>query len=150
MPGFVFNFAMQGFGTRQEDWSAFSYVLTLVNSGYIPRASHRFMSAISLYELSSVSFTAGFNGSIRKDVPAKTVFLNETSNQVEYRASLVSYAGFSAGTVDAYIIGREAGTNASSFLIAYFSGGNLPFPTNGGDFNISFTNSGVFVMRRAG
>lgn len=148
MPGFVYPHAMRGFATGQEDWSAFTYKFTFVDAGYIPAANHQFVSAFSNYELSSISFTAHFGGSMRQALTSQEVSLNFTSFQVENYASLVSYEGLSAGTIDAYIILRESGTDALSPLIVYFSGGDFPFTTNAGDVVVTFANSGVFVMRR--
>lgn len=149
---FVYIGAMTNFGTGVENWSnanGNSYFITLVSNNYVPSPGHSMASNFSGAELSSASFTAGFNGTIRISVTGRSVFSNTTSNQVEFRCADVSWQSANVGVAHAFIILAQRTNDANSPLIAYVSTGGFPITTNGGNFVISFANSGVFQMAPA-
>jgi hypothetical protein len=120
-----------------------SFYATLVRASYVPAVSHVYASAFSGSELSSVSFTAGFNGTGRLSLTSRLVNANQTSNQCELQAATLTWAGLSAGTAAAMIIFQQSGTDALSPLVGYTCAGGFPVVTNGTNLTISFTSAGV-------
>lgn len=144
-----YNIAKSGFGDATEDWDTKTYKITLVSNNYTAAASHNYCSAFSGAELSSTSFTGGFNGTMRLTLGSRTVTQNNTDNQGECDAADSVWSGLSAGTAYALVIFRESGTDAVSPLIAYLSATGLPLVTNGGDVRVSWANSGIFAFTSA-
>ena len=127
-------------------WSSVnaSYYACFVSNNYVPSETHIYASAFSGAELSSASFTAGFNGTGRISLTSRVLNVNQTSNQAEFQAATMTWSGFSAGTAHAMIILHQAGADASSILVAYNSTGGFPIVTNGTNLTISFSSAGVF------
>ena len=128
-------------------WVSNTYKLTLVTSAYPVSAGHLYASAFSGYELSSVSFNAGFGGLMRRAVSGRTVSYIVASHYVALGGSAVLWSGISAGSAGAAVLFRESGTDALSPLIAYFPLTNIT--TNGGDLTLSAPASGYLVVSAA-
>ena len=146
---FVFDRAKGGLNDGLiGEWSAAggSFNYTLVNASYVPNEAHSMMSQLSGFELSSASHTGGYNGTVRVSMTGRSVFINITSHQAEFRASAVCYTGLSAGTAVAGVVLKQAGSDGNSPLVTYVSTGGWPVVTNGGNLTISFYASGVFAL----
>ena len=144
-----YNVAKAGFANGDEDWDTKIYKVTLVSNNYTAAASHNYISAFSGAELSSTSFTGGFNGTMRLTLGSRTVTQNNTDNQGEMDAADSVWSGLSAGTAYALVVFRESGTDAVSPLVAYLSATGLPLVTNGGDVRVSWANSCLFAFTSA-
>ena len=145
---FVSDIAKGLFGTG-DNWSTVStgvYYVTLLSNNYVPNQAHSYASNFSGAELSSTSFTAGFNGTVRLSLVGRTVFSNTTSHQAEFRATAAVWSAISAGVAHAFCVVKQAGSDGLSPIIAYVSTGGFPITTNGGDLTVSFANSWVFLM----
>ncbi len=122
-----------------------SYYITLVSNGYTPSENHVYASAFSGNELSSPSFTGGYNGTMRISLTGRVLNVNTTSSQVEFQANGVTWSGLSAGTAHAFIILQQAGSDGLSPLVAYNSLGGFPLTTNGTNLTLSVTSAGIFA-----
>src|SRR5215470_7295191 len=101
--------------------AAASFYWTLVSNNYTPAENHVYASAFSGAELSSSSFTGGYNGTMRLAVASRVVNMNTTSHQAEHQANSVTWSGISAGTAYAFVIIQQAGSDGLSPLITYNS-----------------------------
>ena len=102
-----YNTGKAGFATGALClWSSTtaSFYATLVRASYVPAESHVYASAFSGSELSSISFTAGFNGTGRISLTGRILNTNQTSNQAEFQATGLTWSGLSAGTEAALIV----------------------------------------------
>lgn len=120
-----------------------SFYATLTTGSYVPAESHVYASAFSGSELSSISFTAGYNGTMRLSLTGRIVNTNNVSNQVELQAASLLWSGLSAGTAVGLIILQQTGSDGTSPIIGYTCAGGLPVVTNGTNLSISFTSAGV-------
>ncbi len=119
-----------------------SFYATLVRSSYTPAESHVYASAFSGSELSSLSFTAGYNGTGRLSLTGRVLNVNQVSNQVEFQASALVWPGLSAGTAAMLVFLQQAGSDGASPLIAWTTSGGFPLTTNGTQLTISFYSAG--------
>ena len=146
---FIYNTAKSGWanGTLCY-WSSTtaSYYITLVSNNYTPAETHVYASAFSGAELSSTSFTGGFNGTMRISLTSRVLNTNQTSNQAEFQAATVVWSGISAGTAAAFIIVQQSGADARSELVMFNSLGGFPITTNGTNLTISFTSAGALAL----
>lgn len=127
-----------------QPWLSNTYRLTLVTSSYVFSAGHLYASAFSGQELSSLSFTGGFGGLMRRALSAAFISYNTTSHHLEFGANAVIWSGISAGSAGAAILLRESGTDAVSPLIAYYPLTNIT--TVGADLTLSAPASGFLVV----
>lgn len=125
-------------------WVSNVYKLTLVTSTFVASIGMRYASAFSGNEISTVSFTAGNGGLIRKRLSSTTLSYNATSHQMEFYASTVVWSGLSGGSLGGAVLLRESGSDAVSPIIAYYPFTNVM--TNGGDFIVSAPASGFLVL----
>jgi hypothetical protein len=126
-------------------WTSNTYKMALVTSGYVFSNGHSAASAFSGFELSSLSFNAGFGGLGRLAINGKVLSYNTTSHHLELFGSAVSWGGLSAGSVGGAVMVRESSTDALSPLIAFYPiAGSIT--TNGGDFVLSAPASGYLVV----
>ena len=123
-----------------------SFYATLVRASYIPSESHVYASAFSGSELSSTSFTAGYNGTQRISLTVRTVTINNVSNIVQLSCADLSWAGISAGTAGTLVIFAQSGSDALSPLIGFTCAGGLPVTTNGTNLTISFGSAGILSV----
>lgn len=128
-------------------WVSNTYKLTLVTSAFVASVGMRYASAFSGTEISTVSFTAGFGGLMRRPLSAAALSYNTTSHQMEFYASTIVWSGLSGGSVGGAVLLRESGTDAVSPIIAYYPFTNVT--TNGGDFIVSAPTSGFLVLSAA-
>ena len=149
MVAFLYNTAKQvglASGTSFA-WASTTLKLTLVSNNYTANPDHSMASQFSGAELSEItSFTAGFAGTIRQTLGTKTVTLNLTDDQVEYRAADVTWTTISAGTVYGAIILTESGANSdgNAPLIAFYTVATTT--TNDTNFTLSWNASGAIVL----
>ena len=146
---FIYNTAKSGWGNGALClWSSTtaSYYITLVSNNYTPAETHVYASAFSGAELSSTSFTAGFNGTMRISLTTRVLNTNQTSNQAEFQAATVVWSGISAGVAHAFIVVQQSGADARSELVMYNSLGGFPITTNGTNLTISFTSAGALAL----
>lgn len=125
-----------------------SFYITLVSATYVPNEAHVFASAFSGQELGAVSFTSGYNGTIRISLTSRLLNINNTNHTAEFRAALVSWAGIAAanGTAGAFIVLHQNGSDGTSPLVTFNSLGGFPVTLTGTDLAISFPTSGVFTL----
>ena len=126
-------------------WSSVnaSYYATLVTASYVPAESHVYASAFSGSELSSISFTAGYNGTGRISFTGRILNINQLSNQGELQANTIVWSGLSAGTAAAIVYLQQSGTDALSPLVGWTCAGGFPIVTNNTNLTVSFTSAGV-------
>ena len=122
-----------------------SYYWTLVTGSYVPAETHLYASAFSGSELSSTSFTGGCGGSIRISITGRILNINQTSNQVEFQATGVTWSGISAGTAAAFVVMQAGTSDGLAPLVCYNSLGGFPIATNGTNLTFSVTSAGVFA-----
>lgn len=120
-----------------------SFYITLVSNNYVPDEAHVFASAFSGAELSSITFTAGFNGTMRISLTGRLLNINTTSHQAEFQLATVTWNGLNAGTAHAFVVLQQTTNDANSRLVTYNSLGGFPITTNGTNFTLSFTSAGV-------
>lgn len=125
-------------------WTSNTYKLTLVTSSFVASVGMRYASAFSGTEISTVSFTAGFGGLIRRTISGTSLSYNATSSQLEFVANAVVWSGLSGGSLGGAVLLRESGSDALSPVIAYYPFTNVT--TNGGDFTVSAPASGFLVL----
>jgi hypothetical protein len=147
---FIYNHAkafIDG-GSGFCNWSSTtaSFYITLVSNNYVPAETHIFASAFSGAELSSTSFTGGYNGTMRISLTGRILNVNQTSNQAEFQCNTVVWSGISAGTAHAFVIIHQNTADASSTLVTYNSLGGFPITTNATNLTISFTSQGAFTL----
>lgn len=151
MPAFVYDIGMKDLTSAGPSggpaWTSNTYKLTLVTSAFVTSNGDNYASAFSGYELSTVSFTAGFAGLMRRTLSAAFISTNTTSHQIEFGANAVVWSGISAGSAGAAVLMRESGSDAVSPLIAYYPLTNIVL--NGGDFTLSAPASGFLKMSAA-
>lgn len=141
-----YNTGKSGFATGALClWSSTtaSFYATLVSNNYAPATSHIYASAFSGAELSSISFTAGYNGTGRISLTGRVLNTNQLSNQSEFQANTLVWSGLSAGTAHAIIFFQQSGTDALSPLVGYTCAGGFPIVTNNTNLTVSFTSAGV-------
>ena len=124
-----------------------SYYITLLSNNYVPAETHIYASAFSGAECGAASFTSGFNGTMRISLTGRILNVNQTSNQVEFQCSQVSWAGIAAanGTAHAFVIVQQSGSDALSPLITYNSLGGFPITFNGTTLTLSLPSAGIFA-----
>lgn len=148
---FIFDTAFadltSGTTTGGPPWLSAQYKMTLVTSAFTASAGLLYCSAFSGYELSTVSFNAGFGGLMRRMLSNAFQSYNATSHQLELGASPIVWSGLSAGSVGAFILLRESGSDAVSPMIAYYPA--VFVVTNGGTFTVSAPASGFLVVSAA-
>lgn len=131
------------------NWSstnaAASFFWTLVSNNYTPNETHVYASAFSGAELSSASFTAGYNGTIRLAVASRVLNINTTSHQAEHQANSATWSGISAGTAHAFVIIMQGTSDGNSPLITYNSLAGFPITTNGTNLTLAPTSAGIFA-----
>jgi hypothetical protein len=120
-----------------------SYYILLVSNNYVPDESHSYASAFSGAELSSTSFTAGFNGTGRISLTGRVLTINNTSHQAEFNCNTVTWSGLSAGVAHAFVVIQQTTSDGLSRLVTYNSLGGFPITTNGTNFTLSFTSAGI-------
>ena len=148
---FMYDIAKVLFGTG-DNWSTAStavYYITLLSNNYVPNPGNSYASNFSGSELSSTSFTAGFNGTVRLSMTSRSVFSNVISHVAEFRTTDYTWSGISAGTAHAYAVIKQSGSDAVSPLILYCSTGGFPIVTNGGNFAVSFTSNVIWYVQDA-
>ena len=147
---FIYNHAKQmGMSISAPNlcfWSSTtaSYYITLVSNNYTPSENHVYASAFSGAELSSTSFTAGFNGTMRISITGRVLNVNTTSNQVEFQCNGFTWSGLSAGVAHAFIVLQQTTNDGNSPMITYNSLGGFPITTNNTNFTLSLTSAGIF------
>ncbi len=144
-----YNTGKAGFGAGTLCyWSSTtaSYYGTLVSTNYVPAESHVYASAFSGAELSSASFTGGYNGTVRISLTSRILNINQVSNQAEFQAGTLVWSGLSAGTAAALVIFQQSGSDALSPLVAYTCAGGFPILTNNTNLTLSFTSAGVLDL----
>ncbi len=122
-----------------------SYYWTLVSNNYVPAENHVFASAFSGAELSSSSFTGGFNGTMRLPVSNRVVNINTTSHQAEFQANSATWSGISAGTAHGFLIIMQVTSDGNSPIVTYNSLAGFPITTNGTNLTLAPTSAGVFA-----
>jgi hypothetical protein len=125
-------------------WLSNAYKITLVTSAYTFAYGDRYASAFSGMELSTLSFTAGYGGLMRKAITGKTVSYNVTSHHVEFAGDALTWSGLSAGSAGWAIMVRESGTDALSPVLVAYQLVNVV--TNGGDLVLTPPASGYVVV----
>lgn len=87
------------------------------------------------------------------DVPAAariavtTIPLRSSDGAGAALAGDSKFAGVTGPTSEYLLIYRHTGTDSSSFLIALIdTAPNLPFTPNGGDLDINWSSSGIYVL----
>jgi hypothetical protein len=144
MVSFVYNIAKAGFANGTEDWDSAGFLITLVST-YAADPDDTAASFFSGTELDGSNHTSGFGGTIRKSLGSPAVTQNDTDDQAELDADNVTWTAIDAGQACAAVVLRQSGTDALSPLICYIDDG-FGIVTNGGDFTISFANSGVMKL----
>ena len=132
----------QGFFCLWSSTTA-SFYATLVRASYVPAGSHIYASAFSGSELSSISFTAGYNGTGRLSITGRILNINQLSNQAEFQANTLVWSGLSAGTAGAIVFFQQSGSDALSPLLGYTCAGGFPIVTNNTNLTVSFTSAGI-------
>lgn len=122
-----------------------SFYVTLVSNSYIPSEAHSFASAFSGHELSSLSFTAGYNGTMRISITGRVLNNNATSNTAEFQCNTVTWSSISAGTAHAFVVIQQSGSDALSPIVCYNSLGGFPILTNGTTLSLSMTSAGILT-----
>lgn len=143
---FIYDSAKGGHGIGTLCyWSSTtaSYYITLVSNNYTPDEAHSYASAFSGAELSSTSFTGGYNGTMRISLTGRILNINNTSHQAEFQCNTVTWSGLSAGTAHAFVVVQQTTSDGLSRLVTYNSLGGFPITTNGTNFTLSFTSAGI-------
>lgn len=134
MANFLYDKAREAFLKGDLDWLTQTFKVVGVSSGYTPtQASDDFLADI----------TAG-NRLFTSDALA-----NKTATAGVADADNVTVLAVDTGGVDidALVIIRDSGAEATSELVAYIdSGTGLPLPTNGGDVTINWHANGIFKL----
>ena len=123
-----------------------SFYITLLSNNITPAETQIYMSAFSGAELSSTSFTAGYNGTMRISLTGRVLNINQTSNQAEFQANTVVWSGISAGVAHAFVVIQQSGADARSEIVMFNSLGGFPITTNGTNLTISFTSAGALAL----
>jgi len=153
MASLVFNPFKALAASAGHNWSLSAPgVKAVLVSSYVPAASHRYASAFSGQELSSVSYTGGFSGTGRLSLLSTFVSTNNgllvgSAGRAELGASATTWSGLSAGVACAVVLILESATGANSDgnapLVAYIDTGGFPVTTNAGDLTIQWSSAGV-------
>ena len=124
-----------------------SYYWTLISNSYIPNETHVFASAWSGHECSGASFTAGFNGTIRKAVASRVLNINTVSHQAEFQANSVTWTavGATQGTAHAFGIVMQVVSDGNSPIVTYNSLAGFPITFNGTDLTLAPTSAGILA-----
>ena len=126
--------------------AAASFYWTLLSNNYTPAENHVFASAFSGAELShTVSFTTGFNGTIRKAVAARILNINTVSHQAEFQADSATWSSITAGTAHAFALIMQFTSDGNSPIITYNSLAGFPITTNGTNLTLAPTSAGIFA-----
>lgn len=137
-------------GTLDLDGSTLK--IMLLKSTYTPNPDHKFVSDLTpaTYECNATNYTGGYNGAGRKTLSGLTVTEDTTNNRAVFDAADPSNWTALGGTTDntlqyAAII-KEITNDAASLVVAVLDFGTT-FTTNGGDFGVSFSASGIFYTQ---
>jgi len=106
--------------------------VALVDTGtYTYSAAHQFMS-------SAAAGTVARSGNLANKTVVSGVF----------DADNITITGVSGSTVEAVIIFRDTGVDATSELLAYYDAGitGIVLTPNGGDVLVTFNVSGIFAL----
>lgn len=145
MVSFVYNIAKGEFADGSEDWDSGGLFITLVSS-YLADPDDTAASFFSGNELTGSNHQSlGAGSTTAKALGSPTVTVNNTDDQAELDAANVTWTAIDAGQACGAVIFRKSGAVALSPLIAYIDDG-FGIVTNGGDFTISFANSGVIKL----
>ena len=127
MANTLFDFARQAFLEAQINWMTDTVKCILVDTGaYTPQTGvHRFLSDIS--------------ASARIAGPVTLVSKATTGGAAD--AADVTFAAVSGASIEAIVIYKDTGSEATSPLIAYIdTATGLPITPNGGDIIVTFDN----------
>lgn len=131
----VYNAARVRFATAQLDWSTATIHAMLVDSSYTPLLTHVHVSDIPSGAI------------IIRDSPLTDIAVADTG--VCYGTIPKFEALLSSAPVAALILYENTGTDSTSGLIYYSSGGvGFPFDAQGFDYSIGYdlTNGGFFKV----
>lgn len=146
---FIYNTAKTGWAGGVANlcyWSSTtaSFYATLVTASYAIAESHIYASAFSGSEVSTATFTAGYNGTIRISLTSRILNANQTSNTAEFQCATLSWASLASATGAALVVIQQAGSDGLSPLIGINVSNGFPISFNGTAFVISFTSAGIF------
>lgn len=122
----------------------------LVSSLYTADKDHTYVDMGGSYdpadaELSGTGYVKGWGGSGRKTLTNVSLTLDNANDRVILDADDVVWNSINAGTASAAIVIKEGASNdTDSLLIAYFDSG-FPVVTNGSDFTLKWSDSGVIL-----
>jgi len=141
----IYNSWKAALASGTENWNLSQFKVTLVGSAYSAAASHVYASAFSGAELSSVSFTGGFSGTMRKMLSGTSAVVSQASNVAQLLGPLiVTWSAMSAGTAMGLVVLRESGTDALSPLVGYWDTSTIS--TAGGNLTVSWPATGLIQL----
>lgn len=148
MANFIYRQAKADLVNGTHDWDdgTQTYKVLLVGTGYTPSALHVFVADLGANELSGTGYVAGFAGSGRKSLVARTVTVDPSIDRSELDADDVQWVTISAGTAKAIIVYRHLTSDADSRVIAYIDNGGLPLLTNGNDLIVMWNADGIIQL----
>ncbi|HEY5867087.1 MAG TPA: hypothetical protein VI542_16315 [Candidatus Tectomicrobia bacterium] len=148
---FIYDHAKGGWGMISAPslcyWSSTtaSFYITLLSNNYVPDEAHRYASAFSGAELSSISFTGGCGGTMRISLTGRILSINVTSHQAEFQANTITWSGLEAGTAHAFVVLQAGTSDGLAPIVCYNSLGGFPIATNGTNLTLSVTSAGLFA-----
>lgn len=146
----VYNNLKHGLAAGTIDLAADTLKVMLVTSGYTFNADHDFLDEggandLTDHEISVTGYTPGFGGAGRKTLASKTFTENDTNDRGEFDAADLVWTTLGSGaTIDAAVVIKEITNDAASVPLIYFD--LTATPTNGGDFTLSFSSTGLLHL----
>ena len=144
MAALVFNRTKKELWSATINWGTASIKVMLVTAAYTPLPAHNFISqGAAAAELSGTGYVSGFGGSGRKLLVSKTTTQDDSGNRGVFDAADLTWSAINAGVAAAAILILEGTSDSDSRILAYTDTGGFPKTTNGGDFTIQWSASGI-------
>lgn len=148
MASLVYNAGAKGIADGSIDFATDTIKIALLTDAYTPDKDHASMTTPAASELSVTGYAGGFAGAGRKTLASKTITKDDTNDRVKFDAADPStWSSLASGATIAYaIIYKHITDDATSvplFLIDF-----TDTPTNGGDFTLAFSASGIAYLQQ--
>lgn len=134
MANALYDKGRQAFATAGINWTSDTIKAVLVDTGAytVNLATHEFLSDIA--------------GGAR--IATSAALSSKTATAGVCDAADVTYSSVTGATVEAVVIYKDTGSDATSNLIAYMdSATGLPITPNGGDINLVFDNGANKIFK---
>lgn len=124
-----------------QDWTSASIEVLLLDNADAPTFNADDVTVADVLARAGNTESSG-TGYSRQSVPSRTVSRNDTDDRAELDHGDIVYSGADFGEVGAAVYYRLI-TDDSDSPVWFYKDSGLPFQTNGTDFTLSTSSSGL-------